>query len=171
MKKIKLTQEKFALVDDEDYEYLNQWKWCAAFIKGGWYASRKETVGFKQEKNIFMHIIIMKTKEGEMVDHKDHNGLNCQKNNMRVCNSMQNSWNRKNKQNSYSKFKGVGWYSKTNKWVCRITVHKKTIHLGYFCSEIKAALVYDKAAQKHFGEFAYLNVVLRKKKPKILVSS
>ena len=65
--------------------------------------------------------------------------------------------NRKSRKNSTSKYKGVSWYKRTNKWRAIITVNGKNKYLGYFTSETETAAVYDLHARKHFGEFANLN--------------
>lgn len=104
MKTIPLTRGKYALVDDGDFEYLNQWKWHAQFIKGIWYACR----GVRQPKiaigipgkvvRILMHRVITgATGRWEIVDHIDHDGLNNQRHNLRIVTNSQNLRNRKPK--------------------------------------------------------------------------
>ena len=78
MKLIKLTQDKFAKVDDEDFEYLNQFKWYAKKSRNTYYVTRGAFNG-KNMSSIYMHREVMKTPKGTLVDHIDHDGLNCQK--------------------------------------------------------------------------------------------
>src|SRR3990167_10308366 len=101
MKEIKLTQGKITLVDDEDFEYINQWKWHVIKNKKQthFYAQRSEN-----GKSIRMHRVIMKTPHNKDVDHIDHNGLNNQKNNLRNCTTQENIRNR----TSYGKSSYLG---------------------------------------------------------------
>jgi len=150
MKLIPLTQGKFVKVDDEDYEYLNQWKWQAAKGARTYYAVRTDYSSTK--KKIYLHKILI---DSEYVDHKDTDGLNCQKNNLRPCTKTEN--NRNKKASGLSQYLGVSFKRETKKWVARIMVNGKAIHLGYFNTDKEAAIAYDKAAIVHFGEFANLN--------------
>ncbi len=157
MKEISLTQGKVALVDDGDYEYLNQWKWFAHKYKNNkWYAERSEGWGVF-EKKIRMHRIITNAPTGMEVDHKDNNGLNNQRQNLRVCTKSQNIANTNKIANTTSKFKGVSWRSDSKKWKAQIEVNKKAINLGSYSDPEEAARVYDDAATKYYGEFAKLN--------------
>ena len=167
MKLIPLTQGKFSQVDDEDYEYINKYKWY--YSKPG-YASR----AFRSNGKIIhikMHREIIAAPNGLMVDHKDGNGLNNQKNNIRICTSSENQKNKK--ASGASKYLGVGihiskskaYRKKTNDikeyisigWVAHIKVKDKYIHLGRFQDEVEAAKSYNNAAIKYHGEFARLN--------------
>lgn len=158
VKEIQLTLGKVALVDDEDYEFLNQWKWYAHKGYGEhWYAVRKHTVNGKQVM-IRMHYEILKTPKGMESDHKDGNGLNNQRYNLRVCTRAENQHNQKGYlETKTSAFKGVSWHKKGNSWRAQIGLSNKRIHLGSFATELEAALAYNEAAKKYFGEFARLN--------------
>lgn len=152
MKLIPLSQGKFSQVDDEDFEWLNQWKWYAyKGINDVFYVAR--SIGRKQIK---MHRLILGlTIFEERGDHIDHNGLNNQRINLRKCTHQENCKNRKSAKGSSSKYLGVRL--KINRWNARITVLKKQKHLGYFKTEIDAAKAYNEAAIKYHGEFANLN--------------
>ncbi|MFA7361984.1 MAG: endonuclease [Candidatus Kapaibacterium sp.] len=163
MKEIKLTQGKIALVDDEDYEYLNQFKWCAARQMNTFYAVRNVRINKFKTKMIFMHRVILKTPSGKITDHKDHNGLNNQKNNIRVCTNTQNQMNNSSRGGS-SRYIGV-FYDRGAIRAC-ITVNKKNIYLGTFNNEIEAAIARDKAAKIYHGEFANFNFKLNADKKK-----
>jgi hypothetical protein len=155
MKEIKLTQGKVALVDDDDYDYLNQWRWYAHKDKNTFYALRKEARNMSRiQKDIKMHRLIMNTPDGMQVDHIDHDGLNNQKSNLRNCTSAQNGKNRQCNHNR--KYKGV--YIVKDKYVARIHVDGKNCLLGYYETEIEALQSYDNAALKYYGEFASLNL-------------
>lgn len=174
MKLIKLTQGKFAKVDDTDFEWLDKFKWYArkdTRNNGKFYAGRTGMLNGKRI-NIHMHREIMQTPDGMQTDHKDGDGLNCQRENMRNATKSNNMMNKKVHANSISKYKGVSplrnrKYKLKNgevrscpqAWQAAIQVNKKRIYLGYFDTPEKAAIVYNEAAIKHHGEFANLNTV------------
>lgn len=153
MKKIPLTQGKFATVDDDVYERLTQWKWFAWLGGRTWYARRSEGKAPTQ-KCIYMHREIVNASNAQ-VDHRDGNGLNNQRFNLRLCTHRENMRNRSVNKNNRNGFKGVTRVGK--KFRARIEVHKENIHLGYFPTLEEAARVYDDAAKKYFGEFARTN--------------
>lgn len=159
MKTIPLTQGQFALVDDSDYDWLSQWKWCSNKKAGGFYAIRNSPRKNGRQSQIYMHrqILDLEKGDGQQGDHRDCNTLNNQRNNLRICTSQQNTFNQKAISNTTSLFKGVCWNKKAKKWESKIGVNGKTKHLGSFHNEIFAAGVYDRAAKKYFDEFAYLN--------------
>lgn len=164
MKKIKLTQNKFALIDNEDYRLISKYKWCAVnnhnytyyALSGCW---NKQT---KKVKQIRMHRLIMGITDPKIqIDHINGNGLDNRKKNLRVCNNSQNHMNQEKRKFCSSRFKGVYWYKLLNKWRARIYMNGKSKDLGHFDNEIEAAKVYNEAAIRYFGEFAKLNVIKR----------
>jgi hypothetical protein len=155
MKKIELTHDKFAIVDDEDYDKLNQWDWYA-LVKNTSYAVAVRNTWSKTEKKgilFTMHRVIMNCPKDKMIDHKDGNGLNNQKSNLRICTNGQNQGNRKLNSNNKSGIKGVSWHKRDRKWQASIRVGKKRKHLGVFLDKLEAKRIYEKAAKQHFGEF------------------
>lgn len=160
MKEIPLTQGKVALVDDADYDWLNQWKWCAYRDKknGVWYAERGTCIDGIQ-KTFRMHREILGLKHGDprQADHRNHNGLDNQGYNLRICTPQQNQRNQRIQKNKSSQFKGVSWDKQKKKWkaYCKIDNRQKT--LGRFLIEEVAALCYDMTAIREYGEFAHLN--------------
>lgn len=155
MKEIQLTQGKVALVDDEDFDYLNQFKWYTNKCGHGY--DKFYAVRLNKHENVHMHRLIMNTPDGFYTDHIDGDGLNNQKNNLRICTSSQNQANKKKCKNNNCGFKGVHLDKPRNKWKATIHKNNKTIFLGRFDTPQEAAKNYDKAARKYFGEFAELN--------------
>lgn len=153
-KQIELTQNKFAAVDDIDFEYLSQWKWHAFKHRHTFYAARNGGV-FPFRKKIFMHRVIMDTPDEMETDHKDGNGLNNTRKNLRVCTHTQNMRNTQNRSENKSGFVGVHWHQ--GKWQALIDVDGKSIYLGRFSDPKEAAHAYDIAAKEYHGEFARTN--------------
>jgi hypothetical protein len=156
---IPLTQNKWALVDKEDYELVSQYSWC--YIKG-WH---NKMTGYAQTnlhlpngnyKRITMHRLL--TNFDKQVDHKDGNGLNNRRLNLRLVTDTQNRMNQQKYKNNTSGYKGVATrISRGKPWRACIVVNKKQIHLGLFENPVDAARAYDEAALKYFGKFAKIN--------------
>ena len=158
MREIELTQGKVALVDDEDYEWLSQWKWHVRQDNEAFYAIRN----YPSKTLLQMHNAIWEyhygpISEGYTVDHVDLRSLNNQKENFRLATPTQQNQNRKILSSNTSGFVGVAWHKATNKFQARITVDKKRIWLGLFDDPIEAARVRDRAVIEHYGDFAKLN--------------
>lgn len=157
MKRILLTQGKYAIVDDEDFEWLNQWKWQAQKHSYDGYRAMRGAGGRKNQRTVYMHRVIMNAPKGLEVDHINHDTLDNQRKNLRLVTQSQNQQNSKKRKNCSSKYKGVHWHKLTRKWRSKISSLGEPIHLGLYKSEIGAAKAYDKKAIELFGEFAYLN--------------
>jgi hypothetical protein len=156
MKTIPLTRGMVALVDDEDFEDLSQYQWQASTGRYCSYAVRdiyKNGSHWRER----MHRRIMNAREGNCVDHKNHNGLDNRRDNLRICSPSQNLQNMRNSKGGSSQYKGVSWSRAAHKWKVAVQHNGEQIHLGVFCDEKEAARVYDEEAQKLFGEFAFLN--------------
>ncbi len=156
MRWITLTQGKFTLVDDEDFNRVCRWKWYAIKGKYTYYAARMNYAAGKKIVRMHRYILGLQNNDKRQVDHIDGNGLNNRRSNIRACTRTENQRNRK-AQTGTSKFKGVNWHKCTKTWRARIRINKKLLLLGSYDFEIGAAKGYDKAAKKHFGEFAKLN--------------
>ncbi len=161
MKYIELTQGKKALVDDEDFEYLNQWNWYAyKDTKTKFYARRTFNFsinGKNTGRTILMHSLICKPSKGKMVDHINHDTLDNRRENLREATHFQNTANCKIYRSNTSKVKGVIWRRDLQKWCARLSYHNKRIYLGVFKEKILALEAYNMAAKKYFKEFALLN--------------
>jgi hypothetical protein len=158
MRRLSLTKGKFALVDDEDYDILSQSHWCARTDGTNWYAERHAKKDGRWTM-LKMHREILNCPSNREVDHKDGDGLNNQKSNIRICFHRQNGANRKRQSDNQSGYKGVyvdTWHG-YNYIRAAIIVSGKKIHLGRFKDFISAAIAYDNAAIKHYGEYAKLN--------------
>ena len=156
MKLVPLNHGYFAKVDDEDHDWAMQYKWHIYRRKTHDTIYAKRSVSIKgKTKSIRMHIEIMNDGNMPQVDHINHDGLDNQKANLRPCTQLQNQGNRKKQRNSPHKYIGVKPQGK--KFAARIWNQNKTLHLGTFETEIKAAEAYDKAALKFRGDFAHLN--------------
>lgn len=152
MKKIKLTKGKVALVDDKDFNYLNQFKWYAHFDGWNWYTRRNGRSLSGKRTSVKMHREIMDAGNLE-VDHIDHNGLNNQRSNLRLASRSQNMMNRSLQSNNKSGFKGVSIHKKSGKWVARAKVEGKQHHLGLFDNPLLASKAYEKFVKIKFGKF------------------
>jgi len=158
MKRIFLNHNQSTIVDSWQYEQLNKHKWYAYFEKKtqSYYVRRDEMINNKR-RTILMHRQILQARKGQIVDHKNHDTLDNQKNNLRFCTYSQNNSNRiKNKNNKYP-YKGISYDKKYDKWYGIISYDGKTHNLGCFKTAKEAALAYDEKAQEIFKEYAYLN--------------
>lgn len=166
MKKIYLRpydSKKFSVVDDSDFMSLQNFEWSLDDSHFGFeYAYRYERRESKirRYRRIRMHRSILGVNDSkDHIDHINHNGLDNRRKNLRVCTPVQNQYNKKKKQGCRSAYKGVTWHSGQQRWRARISVNKKRIHLGFFDTEVDAAIAYNHAARTHFQEFALLNKV------------
>lgn len=148
MKKIPLTQGKFAIVDDEDFEFLSQWNWY--YLNG--YAVRS----FKGSK-ILMHRVINKTPDYLQTDHINRNRLDNRKINLRNATVSENQTNRLSLYNTTG-YRGV-FRGKGGAWRVRIQVKGEKINIGSFKSIKEAAIAYNKKALEIYGDFAVLNEI------------
>jgi len=161
-----------------DTEYWDMVKGCSWHIKGseedhypyvetkiphpdgGWYTRPNGKRERRRIKLRLHHLILGKPEKGLMIDHKNHNGLDNRKDNLRILTNQQNQFNRRSNKNSSSKYKGVGWIKSNNKWRAKIQHNKKSIHIGSFTCEKEAArAVNNKARELGLEEHFYFNEV------------
>ena len=161
MKRIPLTQNRIALVDDQDFLRLSEFKWftlkrrntCyAATFTGMWDSKRR-----RGRILLLMHRVILRLPAGRQpcVDHMNGNGLDNRRKNLRVASMSQNLANSKQRwANNTSGYKGVSFHKRGHMWTAQITVNYKKIHLGCFQSPEEASGAYRQAAKKFFGQFS-----------------
>src|SRR6185369_17658976 len=145
-------------VSDIDYERSISRKWRTIVDGNTRYALSGHTDNGNQVQ--MANFIMGDPPSGHFWDHKDHNGLNNQRENLRLATSQQNAANRVNTGKTQSGYKGVARYKRHQKWAARIKVNGRLIFLGFFDKKEDAARCYDQAAIEHFGEFAGLNFPL-----------
>jgi hypothetical protein len=153
MKQIPLTKEKFATVDDEDYDRVSAHKWCYSYGPNGGYAVRGIKVSVGKRKLQLMHRFILGEPDG-FVDHRDGDRLNNQRDNFRLATKAQNGFNRGKNRNNTSGRKGVVWRERLGKWLAQIQIDGKNRYLGVFKNIDDASAAYASAAKELHGEFA-----------------
>ena len=150
---VELTRGYVALVDEQDYERVAEYRWSV---------NRQSTVTYAKTRingrTAYLHRFILGITDPRVhVDHRDHDGLNNRRSNLRVCSHSENHCNERKRRYASSRYKGVSWSRQYGKWRASIEVTGRYVHLGRFTSELDAALAYDIAARTHFGEFACCN--------------
>ena len=153
MKKVKITQGYETLVSDCDFERVSEYKWGLARRGRQLYVAGR----IDGRKKVYLHRFITDCPHGIEVDHRDFDGLNNTRENLRICSRSENARNtRKRRRGQY---KGVYRHSKNRAWIAEICVQGKGTYLGSFKTEKQAALAYNDAARIAFGEFALLNPI------------
>lgn len=147
MKELVLTKGKVALIDDEDFEYLSQWKWSF----DGRYAVRGQKINGKR-KTIRLHSFLMQTPIGMDTDHINGDKLDNRKSNLRICTKSENMFNRKIQKNNKSGHVGVFFNKKHKKWQSTIKKNGKNIYLGLFYDFGDAVEAYKNKARELFIE-------------------
>lgn len=151
---LKRKGETFVMkVDYADWENLKQYNWH--ITKGGYVVRQKKFKGIP--KAFYFHRDLMNPPSDMFVDHKNGDKLDNRRENLRLCNNSQNLANKGKIRSNTSGFKGVSWSKLWNYYEAYIQVDGKKKHLGCYTCALRAASVYNDAATKYFGEFAFLN--------------
>lgn len=174
-RRVKVLPDKYAKVSPEDFHNISQYTWWAREWSGK-YSAVRLLPGGNYGKVVYMHrqimfdlnpksetlnpkqIQISNDKNSKLlVDHKNRDSMDNRRGNLRFATKSQNNMNRSGRKGTSSKYKGVSWYKSRKCWRAMIKVNGKRKSLGYYESEIEAAKVYDEAARKYQGQFAYQN--------------
>lgn len=153
MREIVLTKNKVAFVDNEDYERVNAFRW---YFEHGY--ARRDIRDGKNRERLYMHRFILSLRSSKVVDHKNRNGLDNRKENLRIGNQSLNLANQKKNTKNTSGYKGVCWHKTLKYWVAALKVKGKN-NVKYRKTKEEAALAYNEMAIKYFGEFALLNKI------------
>ena len=158
--KIQLTQNKYTIVDQIDFERVNQFKWYALKDQQGNYrAVRNVGSGRGNQSLQYMSRFILNADTRKLVDHRDHNTLDNRRLNLRECSKIENVRNGKG-YGKTSKFRGVCFVKSRQRWRASLTVNSKRIYVKFFKSEIAAANAYNLKALEIYGDFAYQNDII-----------
>lgn len=154
---VKLTRGLVTTIDVEDLELVSQYKWFASRGSNTDYASRTQNEDGRR-KNVKLHRVLLNAPDGVHVDHRNGNGLDNRRENLRLCTTVENRRNSHKPKGCSSTFKGV--YKRPGErpksWIASVSVGKKR-HVRLFYTELEAAQWYDEMASEHYGEFAKLN--------------
>ena len=154
---VPLSKGKTTLIDRDDFERVTKHKWYLGSMGKGYAAHSVWQPGGKT-KAIYLHRFILDAPPGMEVDHINGDPLDNTRKNLRLCTHKQNTYNQRVQTRvKASRFRGVR-SSRGKRWIAQIRVDGKQMYLGIFECEEDAARVYDEAAKKYFGEFAYLNL-------------
>lgn len=134
MKRIKLSKGQYATVDDQDFDWLNQWSW---HYSSNGYAMRVTYIkgsGRQNQKNeyVLMHRAINKTPAGKLTDHINRDKLDNRRSNLRNADKSLNSINRPLQSNNKSGYKGIHWFKRISMWQVYINKKGKRVNLGYY---------------------------------------
>jgi hypothetical protein len=159
MKEIRITDRKGnnykILVSDCDYQYVSQFSWSIKKAHSTIYAKTR----INHNKWGVMHRMIMKAKHGEQIDHRNHNGLDNRRRNLRSCCNTKNHMNGQMHRDNQSGYKGVSFDKRRGTYRARLKHNGREVWLGSFTTATDAAIAYNKSAKKYFGEFAKLNQI------------
>jgi hypothetical protein len=139
VKKIQLTSNKVAIVDDSDFEWLSRWKWFAQWDPSAqsYYAARHDRLPDGKRYPVYMARLILGLKRGDprQADHIHHNTLDNRRSEIRIVTSQGNNWNRAN-------IKGYTWNKLVRKYQAQIKINDQNIYLGCFANPVDAHNAY-----------------------------
>jgi len=154
---VPLTMERVAIIDLDDAVLVMQYKWYCIKRHNGtiFYATRKFGRGTIGRRDVCMHTFLTGYK---ITDHRNGNGLDNRRSNLREVTQLENTHNRRKGKSSLTEYKGVSYIRTENLWGARIRIgSSKRLYLGRFKTEREAAIAYDNAARIYHGEYARLN--------------
>jgi len=157
-RRIKLTRGQYALVDPEDFERLNQYKWHCTHFGYAIRAARNKSGKGSRQVAVYMHKLVCPVPEGAIVDHINRNPLDNRKANLRPATQKQNVWNRKFvRKGGRTHYNGIRWDKNREKWQVRLAINGRRESFGYYADEVEAARAYDRVIKQYRGQFAALN--------------
>lgn len=161
MKEIPLRNRKgeviaHTIVDDADFGWLNQWIWS---LHSNGRVYRHVSKGGRSTMPLIHRVIVGATSPSIEVDHINGNPLDNRRENLRLCTRKENARNRRKSRNCSSRFKGVSWNQRSQKWHAYIYVGDRQRNLGKYDDENQAAQAYDKAARELHGDYAKPNFI------------
>lgn len=172
MRAIRLRGGGHAFVDESDWPEVSKYKWSRYKHRLSdtlFYARMRVLVDYTvfdgvkyggKYKDVFMHRFLLKPEKNQIIDHRNGNGLDNTRDNLRVCSRRENSANSRLSKANSSGYKGVCFYKNDKKWGARIgNPREPGYHLGLYDNPREAAIAYNKAAKKRYGKFAFLNKV------------
>jgi len=159
--RIPLNHRKYAVIDAEDALRIAPYRWHAQCRDGIWFAARGEWVGQgagASVRTVWMHRVILDAPPGVGVTHRNGDGLDNRKTNLRLCTRQQRGAKRRRNRNNTSGYRGVSYDAHSGRWKGVLRHGGRYLSLGYFATPEEAARAYDAAAREAFGEFAYRNI-------------
>jgi hypothetical protein len=150
---IPLTKGYEAVIDAADVHLVSGCNWYANTDGHTVYAQRGAYADGVQ-KTTRLHRVLMSVDDGLLVDHRDGDGLNNRRSNLRVATRAQNNRNQRLVVRNSSGFKGVSWDKHERKWQAQIRMNNKTHNLGRYRTPEDAHAAYCEASTRLHGEFA-----------------
>jgi hypothetical protein len=163
--RLPLSKGKVAILEDVDGRFA-AFDWYATRRRNTFYAMRDTSAAEQAagaSRKIYLHRAVMGALPGVQVDHRDGDGLNCRRGNLRLATRQENGVNSRRRSDNGSGFKGVHWHRGAGRWRAQIRAGSRRWHLGYFATAEDAARAYDAAALELHGEFAKPNFPTNRK--------
>lgn len=153
MKRIKLTQNTFALIDNEDFDFLNQWKWRCQINRNGKMYAVRTSYSKEIRKTIYMHKLLIPSFKGYCTDHINGDSLDNQRSNLRIVTKSQDCLNSKLRKDNKSGYRGIYFDNKRHGWIARFMYQGKDVLRKQFKNKEEALLYYREILNNNFGEF------------------